>query len=86
MFLCVETCRNPFEVPQEPTVLNDSSANLMTFACGTVQEPILGSTGTDRFERQFYEFDDFCLLPRALFIILNKARGGPLEAPGRSFV
>ena len=42
MFLCVETCRNPFEVPQEPTVLNDSSANLTTFACGTVQEPIVG--------------------------------------------
>jgi len=46
-------------VPQEPSVLNDSSTILTTLASVSLQEPKHGSAGTISFERQFYESDDF---------------------------
>jgi hypothetical protein len=71
-------------VPQEPPVLNDSSTNRTTLASVSLQEPKHGSAGTTCFERQFYKSDDFRPRPRAAFIILNKARGGPRKVTSRA--
>ena len=49
------------------------------------QEPTLGSTGTDRFEQHSHKFVNFYSIPRALFIILNKARGTPRSDPPLEF-
>jgi hypothetical protein len=46
-------------VPQEPSVLNDSSTILTTLASVSLQEPKHGSAGTTCFERQFHKSDDF---------------------------
>ena len=51
------------------------------YCCRGHQEPTLGSTGTDRFDQHSHRFADFYLPPRALFIILNKARGAPRSDP-----
>ena len=65
-------------VPLEPTILLERCRNLLK-SCR--QEPTLGSIGTDHFEQHSHKFVDFYLPPRALFIILNKARGTPRSDP-----
>ena len=40
-------------------------------------DPIGRVYGPYRFEQQLHRFDDFGVPPRALIIILKKARGGP---------
>ena len=65
--------RNPQWVPQEPTT---SCKKTMISAHAQGPEPTMGSVGTYRFERLFYKTADFGHPPRALIIILNKARGG----------
>ena len=45
------------------------------FAKSKIQDPILGSAGSDCFARQSHSFVYFWTPPRALIIILNKARG-----------
>ena len=54
-----------------------------------IQDPTVGSAGSDCFARQSHSFVDFWTPPRALFIILKKARGasraclsGPLPELG----
>ena len=81
--LCNETMlsvasglRNHIMVPQEPSLFEHSSTNLNTSEILLSQEPYHGSPGTIQFETQFHKFDNFCMPPRALFIIVNKARGG----------
>ena len=64
-------------VPQEPSFFEHSSTNLSTSEILLSQEPYHGSSGTIHFETQFHKFEHFCMPPRAPFIILNKARGGP---------
>ena len=81
--LCNETLlsvafgfRNHIMVPQEPSLFEHSSTNLSTSEILLSQEPYHGSPRTINFETQFHKFKHFCMPPRALFIILNKARGG----------
>ena len=59
-----------------------STTRIVNFSNVNAQEPIDGFHGTIRLNRQYYTLVDFLVPPRALIIILNKARGD--QEPGLS--
>ena len=61
----------------DPMGLNDSCIDSMILGLLRALDPIGGVYGPYRFEEQVHRFDDFGVPPRALIIILKKARGGP---------
>ena len=70
----------------DPTVLCNKTK---VFEKSGIQDPTLGSAGSDCCARHSHSFVDFWTPPRALIIILNKARGasraclsGPLPEIG----
>ena len=52
------------------------TTRIVNFSKMNVQEPSDGSCGTIRLNRQYDSLVDFLVPPRALIIIINKARGG----------
>ena len=64
--------QDPMAGSLDPYVLCNKNND---FTSSRIQDPIMGSCGSYCFARQYYSFADFEPPPRALIIILKRARG-----------